>query len=76
MPKALNDNDNTNAFHCEPDAVMHVVAEKLVAHGFDVCGREWEERGRLTVTNLPGATCEVTVEDHGFVAWGRGQANR
>src|SRR6266566_3787403 len=64
----VDDNDNAAVHHRGPGAAMHMVAEKLTAHGFDVRGPEWEEGRRLRVTNLPGTTCEVTVED-GFVTW-------
>ncbi len=53
----------------EPGAAMRAVAAKLAAHGFHVCGPDWEEGRRLRITNLPGTTCEVTVEDSGFVTW-------
>jgi hypothetical protein len=52
-----------------PGAAMRAVADRLAAHGFDVRGPDWEEGRRLTITNLPGITCEVTVEDNGFVTW-------
>jgi hypothetical protein len=48
---------------------MRQVAEKLAAHGFEVCFPEGPESRCLTITNLPGATCDLTVEDSGAITW-------
>jgi hypothetical protein len=48
---------------------MRQVAEKLAAQGFEVCFPEGPESRCLTVTNLPGTTCDVTVEDSGAITW-------
>jgi hypothetical protein len=69
MPKMPNDYDDAAVGHGGPGTALRVVAAKLAAHGFDVRGPEWAEGRCLTVINLPGTTCEVTFEDHGFVAW-------
>lgn len=53
----------------EPGAAMRAVARKLTAHGFHVRDPEWPEGRRLMVTNLPGTTCDVTVDDGGGVTW-------
>ncbi len=53
----------------EPGAAMRAVAARLAAHGFDVRGPAWAEGRRLMVTNLAGATCDVTAEDDGPVTW-------
>ena len=67
----------TAANHCAgaalsdspPGAAMRAVARKLAAHGFDVREPEWSAGRRLIVTNLPGTTCDVTVDDGGGVTW-------
>ncbi len=67
MPEAMNCQDGAAAGDSAPGAAMRAVAGKLAAQGFDVRGPEWEDGRRLRITNLPGTTCEVTVEDSGFV---------
>jgi hypothetical protein len=67
----------TAANHCagaapadsEPGAAMRAVARKLTAHGFAVPEPEEPESRRLMVTNLPGTTCDVRVDDDGGVTW-------
>jgi hypothetical protein len=56
---------------CDEDAKaqMDVVAETLTAHGFDVRGPDWEDSRLLKVMGLRDTTCEITVEDSGFVTW-------
>jgi hypothetical protein len=56
---------------CDEDtkAQMDVVAETLTAHGFDVRGPDWEDSRLLKVMGLRDATCEITVEDSGFLTW-------
>jgi hypothetical protein len=66
---AINHCDSAAAHDGEPGAAMRAVADKLAAHGFDVRGPGWAEGRCLRVTNLPGTTCDVTVEDDGFAVW-------
>lgn len=56
-------------------APVDVVAEVLIAHGFDVRGPEWEDSRRLKVMGLHDATCEITVQDSGFVTWEYGPSS-
>src|SRR6266508_6961141 len=60
----------------EPGAAMRAVAARLAAHGFDVRGPAWAEGRRLMVTNLAGATCDVTAEDDGPVTWEYARGSR
>ncbi len=69
MPEAMDCHDSAAPGDGAPGAAMRVMAGKLAAQGFDVSGPEWEEGRRLRITNLPGTTCEVTVEDSGFITW-------
>jgi hypothetical protein len=69
MPTALNNGDGAAVREAEPGAAMRMVAAKLAAHGYDVCEPEWPDSRRLMVTNLPGTTCDVTVDDSGGVTW-------
>jgi hypothetical protein len=48
---------------------VRAVAEGLTAHGFIVDGSAWEEDRCLTVAGLRGTTCDITVENSGFVTW-------
>lgn len=67
----------TAASHCAsatpadggPGAAMRAVARKLAAHGFQVREPEWPESRRLIIPNLPGTTCDVTVDECGGVSW-------
>ncbi len=69
MPNALDDGGGAAVRQAVPGTAMRMVAAKLAAHGFDVLGPELEESRRLTVTNLPGTTCEITVDDSGQITW-------
>jgi len=66
---AIDDCDSAAAHGGGPGAAMRAVAARLAAHGFDVRGPAWAEGRCLMVTNLVGATCDVTVEDDGLVTW-------
>ena len=69
MPEAIDCRDRAAAGDGRPGAAMRAVAGQLAAHGFGVSGPDRDEGRRLTITNLPGTTCEITVEDNGFVTW-------
>src|SRR6266542_440786 len=66
---AIDHRGSAAAHSGEPGAAMRAVAARLAAHGFDVRGPAWAEGRRLMVTNLAGATCDVTAEDDGPVTW-------
>jgi hypothetical protein len=68
MPKALDDH-GTLAVCDAPGQAMRAVAEALAAQRFAVAGPDWEEGRCLTVTGLRDTTCDITVEDCGFVTW-------
>ncbi len=69
MPKAPDDNGGAAVREAEPGAAMRMVAGKLAAHGYDLRDPDWPESRRLTVTGLPGTTCDVLVDDDGGVMW-------
>ncbi len=51
------------------DQAMHAVADRLTACGLDVRGPAWEECQRLTITNITGVFCELSVYAGGHVIW-------
>lgn len=69
MPRTAVDSHGTAVHNGGPGRAMRQVAEKLAAHGFDVCLPEREAGRCLQVANLPGTTCDITVEDNGAVTW-------
>jgi hypothetical protein len=69
MPKPANHSGAAAVCIGGPGAAMRKVAETLAAHGFEVCPPEWPDSRCLTITSLPGTTCDVTVEDSGAVTW-------
>jgi len=65
----MNDNHGGTAVQeCEPGELMRLVAESLTARGFEISGPEWEDSRRLTITNLQGTRCQLTVGDSGCMA--------
>lgn len=69
MPDPVNSSGAAALCAGRPGAAMRQVAEKLAAQGFEVCFPEGPDSRCLTVTNLPGTTCDLTVEDSGAITW-------
>lgn len=69
MPKAATDSGAAAAWTGAAGAAMRQVARKFTAQGFEVRSPEWDDSRCLTITNLPGTTCDVTVHDSGAVSW-------
>jgi len=48
-----------------------VIADELTSHDLNVASPGWEGSHQLTVTNVPGMACHVSVAADGLVEWER-----
>jgi hypothetical protein len=69
MPEPVNDCGAAAVCIGGPGAAMRQVAENLAACGFTVRLPERSDSRCLTITNLPGTTCDISVADNGAIMW-------